>query len=89
MVFASIEHPPVLGGTVKSLDDKDALTVKGVSQTVTLDTFKPPVLFQPLGGVAVIANSTWAAMQGRKKLKIDWNDGPHASFTSPSRSRPR
>jgi isoquinoline 1-oxidoreductase beta subunit len=82
MVFASIEHPPVLGGTVKTLDDKDALTVKGVSQTVTLDTIKPPVLFQALGGVAVIGNSTWATLQGRKKLKIDWNDGPHASYTS-------
>jgi isoquinoline 1-oxidoreductase beta subunit len=82
MVFASIEHPPVLGGTIKSLDDKDALTVKGVSQTVTLDTIKPPVQFQALGGVAVIGNSTWSVMQGRKKLKIDWNDGPHASFTS-------
>ena len=64
MVYASIEHPPVLGGTVKSVDDKAALRVKGVQQTVTLDTFKPPHLFQPLGGVAVIANSTWAAMQG-------------------------
>ena len=82
MVFASIEHPPVLGGVIKTLDDKDALAVKGVSQTVTLDTIKPPVQFAPLGGVAVIASSTWAAMQGRKKLKIDWNDGPHASFTS-------
>jgi isoquinoline 1-oxidoreductase beta subunit len=82
MVYASIEHPPVLGGTVKSLDDKDALTVKGVQQTVALDTFKPPHLFQPLGGVAVIANSTWAAMQGRKRLKIDWNDGAHGSFES-------
>ncbi len=82
MVHASIEHPPVLGGTVKSLDDKDALAVKGVQQTVALDTFKPPHLFQPLGGVAVIANSTWAALQGRKKLKIDWNDGPHADFES-------
>jgi isoquinoline 1-oxidoreductase subunit beta len=82
MVFASIEHPPVLGGTVKTLDDKDALAVKGVSQTVTLDTVKPPVLFQALGGVAVIGNSTWAVMSGRKKLKVDWNDGPHASYTS-------
>jgi isoquinoline 1-oxidoreductase beta subunit len=82
MVFASIEHPPVLGGTVKTLDDKEALTVKGVSQTVTLDTVKPPVLFQALGGVAVIGNSTWAVMSGRKKLKVDWNDGPHASYTS-------
>jgi isoquinoline 1-oxidoreductase subunit beta len=82
MVFASIEHPPVLGGTVKTLDDKDALAVKGVSQTVTLDTVKPPVLFQALGGVAVIGNSTWAVMSGRKKLKVDWNDGPHASYSS-------
>jgi len=82
MVFASIEHPPVLGGTVKTLDDKDALTVKGVSQTVTLDTIKPPVLFQALGGVAVIGNSTWATLSGRKKLKIDWTDGPHAAYTS-------
>jgi len=82
MVFASIEHPPVLGGTVKTLDDKDALTVKGVSQTVTLDTIKPPVLFQALGGVAVVGTSTWAVLSGRKKLKVDWNDGPHASYTS-------
>src|SRR4051794_22745788 len=82
MVFASIEHPPVLGGTIKGLDNKDALAVKGVQQTVTLDTIKPPVQFQPLGGVAVIADNTWAALQGRKKLKIDWNDGPHASFNS-------
>jgi isoquinoline 1-oxidoreductase beta subunit len=40
------------------------------------------VQFQPLGGVAVIANNTWAALQGRKQLKIDWNDGAHASFNS-------
>jgi isoquinoline 1-oxidoreductase beta subunit len=82
MVYASIEHPPVLGGTVKSLDDKAALAVKGVQQTVTIDPFKPPHNFQPLGGVAVIANNTWAAMQGRKKLAISWNDGAHASFNS-------
>jgi isoquinoline 1-oxidoreductase beta subunit len=82
MVFASVEHPPVVGGTVKSLDDKAALAVKGVSQTVTIDAPKPPLLFQTLGGVAVIGNSTWATFQGRKQLKVEWNDGPHASFTS-------
>jgi isoquinoline 1-oxidoreductase subunit beta len=82
MVFASVEHPPVVGGTVKSLDDKAALTVKGVSRTVKIEPFKPPHLFQPLGGVAVIADNTWAAMQGRKRLKIEWNDGAHASFNS-------
>jgi isoquinoline 1-oxidoreductase beta subunit len=82
MVHASIEHPPVLGGTVKSVNDKEALAVAGVQQTVAIEPFKPPHLFQPLGGVAVIANSTWAAMQGRKRLKIEWNDGAHGAFES-------
>jgi isoquinoline 1-oxidoreductase beta subunit len=82
MVYASIEHPPVLGGTVKSVNDADTRAVKGVQETVTLDTFKPPHLFQPLGGVAVIANNTWAALQGRRKLKVDWNDGGHGVFES-------
>jgi len=82
MAYASIEHPPVLGGTIKSLDDKEALKVAGVKQTVTIDTFKPPHMFQPLGGVAVIADNTWAAFQGRKKLKIDWEHGPHAAYNS-------
>jgi isoquinoline 1-oxidoreductase beta subunit len=49
---------------------------------VTLDAPKPPLLFRTLGGVAVVANRTWAAMQGRKKLAVQWNDGPHANFTS-------
>ena len=56
--------------------------VKGVQQTVTLDTFKPPHLFQPLGGVAVIADNTWAALKGRRQLKVEWNDGPHGAFES-------
>ena len=82
MVYASIEHPPVLGGKVMSFDDKDALQVAGVSRTVEIPGFKPPHAFQPLGGVAVIADSTWAAFQGRKKLKITWDPGSNASYTS-------
>ena len=82
MVYASIEHPPVMGGKVQSFDDKQALQVKGVSQTLTIDPFKPPYTFQPLGGVAVIANSTWAAFQGRKKLKVEWDNGPNAAYDS-------
>src|SRR5581483_12476019 len=84
MVYASIEHPPVLGQKIKSYDDKATLQIKGVKQTVAIDTFKPPHLFQPLGGVAVIADNTWAAFQGRKKLKIEWDNGPNASFSSDS-----
>jgi isoquinoline 1-oxidoreductase beta subunit len=82
MVYASIEHPPVFGGKIKTLDDQEALKVAGVHQTVSIDPFKPPAAFQPLGGVAVIADNTWAAFQGRKKLKIAWDNGPNESYDS-------
>jgi len=82
MVYASVEHPPVLGGKVKSYDDKDALKVAGVRQTVPIDPFQPPPAFQPLGGVAVIADNTWAAFQGRKKLNISWDNGSNETYDS-------
>src|SRR5258708_586287 len=66
MAYASIERPPWLRGTVKSSDDSEAKKVRAVAQTVTLPTFKAPYMFQPLGGVAVVADNTWAAMHGRK-----------------------
>jgi isoquinoline 1-oxidoreductase beta subunit len=72
----------VFGGKVKTLDDQEALKVAGVHQTVSIDPFKPPAAFQPLGGVAVIADNTWAAFQGRKKLKITWDNGPNESYDS-------
>lgn len=84
MVYASIERPPVLGGKAAQVDDSDALKVQGVSKTLAMEGYKPPhYMFNPLGGVAVIADNTWAAFQGRKKLKIDWDlAGPHASYDS-------
>jgi isoquinoline 1-oxidoreductase subunit beta len=82
MLYASIEHPPVLGGKLKSYDEKAPLQVKGVKQTAVIDTFTPPHHFQPLGGIAVIADNTWSAMKGRQKLKPVWDKGPHASYNS-------
>jgi isoquinoline 1-oxidoreductase beta subunit len=82
MVFASIEHPPVLGGTVKSYDQKAPLKIAGVSQTIPIDPFKPPHVFQPLGGIAVIADNTWAAFEGRKKLNVVWDNGVHSVYSS-------
>lgn len=82
MVYASIEHPPVLGQKVKSLDDKAALKVAGVKQTVTIPTVEPPHMFKPLGGVAVIGDNTWATFQGRRALKITWDSSPHSSYNS-------
>src|SRR5437870_3141378 len=66
----------------RSVDDSEALKVAGVRQTVPIDPFKPPPAFRPLGGIAVIADNTWAAFQGRKKLKIEWDNGPNASYDS-------
>ena len=80
MVYASVEHPPVLGQKVKSYDDKAALQVRGVKQTVEIEPFKPPHEFQPLGGVAVTADNTWAAFQGRNALKIDWSSSPNSVY---------
>ncbi len=82
MVYASVEHPPVLGGKVKSCQDQEALRVPGVRQTVLIEPFKPPHGYQPLGGVAVIADNTWAAFQGRKKLRMVWDQGPNAAYNS-------
>ncbi len=82
MVYASVEHPPVLGGKVKSYDEKEALKVAGVRQTVPIDPFQQAPAFQPLGGIAVIADSTWAAFQGRKKLNIAWDNGPNETYNS-------
>jgi isoquinoline 1-oxidoreductase beta subunit len=82
MVYASVERPPVLGGKVKSYDDKEALKVAGVRQTVAIDPFQPPPAFQPLGGIAVIADNTWAAFQGRKKLNISWDNGANETYNS-------
>jgi isoquinoline 1-oxidoreductase beta subunit len=82
MVYASVERPPVLGGKVKSYDDKEPLKVAGVRQVIPIDPFQQAPGFQPLGGVAVIADNTWAAFQGRKKLNISWDNGPNETYNS-------
>src|SRR5580700_2434651 len=82
MLYASVMHPPVMGSSAKTIDNKATLAVAGVKRTETIDTYKPPVLYQALGGVAVLGDNTWSVMQGRKKLKVEWSDGPHAVFTS-------
>jgi isoquinoline 1-oxidoreductase beta subunit len=82
MLHASIERSPVIGGKLKSYDGAEALKVKGLRQIVTIDHSDPPWLFKPLGGVAVIGDNTWAVMQGRKKLKVEWDAGPNGDADS-------
>lgn len=82
MLYAVVARPPVFGGKVVSYDAKAALKVPGVIKVIELPSSPPPAEFNPLGGVAVIANNTWAAIQGRKALKIEWNKGPHGNYDS-------
>jgi isoquinoline 1-oxidoreductase beta subunit len=81
-LFAVIARPPVVGGKVKSLDASDAKKIVGVVDVVELPAFQGAPLFQQLGGVAVLANSTWAAWKGRDALKITWDDGENATYDS-------
>jgi isoquinoline 1-oxidoreductase beta subunit len=82
MLYAVVARPPVLGGKVASVDDSEALKVPGVVKVVQIEGSAPPAHFNPLGGVAVIARNTYAAMQGRRALRITWDDGPNASYDS-------
>ena len=82
MKHASIERCPVYGGRVRSFDPGDALSVPGVEQVVAIEATPIPSGFLPLGGVAVIASNTWAAREGRSRLKIDWDFGPNAAYDS-------
>ena len=80
--YAVIARPAVMGGKVASYDAADAKKVPGVVEIVEIPAPSYPMKFQPSGGIAVIADNTWAAIQGRKALKINWDDGPHATYDS-------
>lgn len=82
MLFAAVARPRVYGGKVKSVDDSAALKVPGVIRVIPIDSRPVPSEFQPLGGVAVVASNTWAAIKGRDALKIEWDDGVNAGYNS-------
>ncbi|WP_339505112.1 xanthine dehydrogenase family protein molybdopterin-binding subunit [Pseudomonas sp. RL_105y_Pfl2_101] len=82
MLYAVIARPPVYGGKVKSVDSSAALKVPGVVKVVQIEGRPLPSEFQPLGGVAVVAKNTWAAIKGREALKIQWDDGTNAGYDS-------
>jgi isoquinoline 1-oxidoreductase beta subunit len=78
MKYASIERP-LYGGRAASFDQSGALTVPGVERVVAIPATPIPSGFRPLGGIAVIANNTWAAEQGRQRLKVEWDYGPNVA----------
>ncbi len=71
MKHAVVARPPVLGGTVTSFDATAAKKLPGVREVVEISS-----------GVAVVADSTWAALQGRDALSVKWADNPNVAFNS-------
>jgi isoquinoline 1-oxidoreductase beta subunit len=82
MKYATVARAPVLGAKLASYDASAALKVPGVEKIVVIDGTPPPAKFQPVGGVAVVAANTWAAIKGREALVVRWDDGPHGSYDS-------
>ena len=82
MKYAVIARPPVTGGKLMSFDATDAMKVSGVEKVMEVQGWPWPSKFQPLGGVAVIARNTGAAIKGRDALKIVWDDGANANYNS-------
>lgn len=76
MLYAVVARPPVYGAKVASVDSSDTLKVPGVVEVRQIAGTRQPGAFEPLGGVAVLAENTWAAIQGRNVLKIEWDNGP-------------
>lgn len=73
MQHAVVARCPVFGGKVKSFDAAKAKTVRGMKQVLQISS-----------GIAVVADNTWSAMEGRRALQIEWDEGPNAAVSSES-----
>jgi isoquinoline 1-oxidoreductase subunit beta len=82
MLYAVVARCPTFGGTAARFDAAHTLAVPGVQQVFEI----PPKGFDiyTAGGIAVVAESTWSAILGRKALEISWNLGPHRSESTDS-----
>jgi isoquinoline 1-oxidoreductase subunit beta len=71
MLYAVIARCPVLGGSFSHYDKAAAMAVSGVRQVVDLGD-----------RIAVVAENSWAAIQGRRMLKVAWDGGKNANLSS-------
>src|SRR5580704_3073824 len=79
MVYASVEHNPVFGGKLLSIDDSDAIRTKGVQKVVQIQRMLGKNKYD---AVAVVADNYWSARQGRLALKIKWDNAELEKFNS-------
>jgi len=82
MKYAVIARCPVFGGKVAKFDATKAKAVPGVRDVISIDAVGEGAFTS--GGIVVLANNSWAAIQGRKALNITWDEGPNAAESSES-----
>lgn len=82
LLYAVVARPSVTGGKATKFDATKALAIPGVRKVFEIPAPKPPWGLQAWGGIAVVADNTWAALKGRAALEITWDHGPNAVYDS-------
>jgi isoquinoline 1-oxidoreductase beta subunit len=82
MLYAVIARCPTFGGKASKFDAAKAKAVPGVRDVIAIEPIGEGAF--TAGGVAVVADSSWAAMQGRDALDVQWDRGPHAAESTDS-----
>ncbi|HEV8355483.1 MAG TPA: xanthine dehydrogenase family protein molybdopterin-binding subunit [Gemmatimonadales bacterium] len=82
MLYAVYEKCPVFGGKVVSANLEDVKKLRGVRQAFVVEPASGNALNGLLGGVAIVADSWWAAKQAREQVKVAWDEGPTAEQSS-------
>jgi isoquinoline 1-oxidoreductase beta subunit len=84
LLYAGIALCPTIGGKVATVDDAAAKSMPGVRKIVTVAPYAGGLASHGAGtgGVAVIADTPWHAMQAVRKLKVEWDHGPAATLSS-------
>jgi CO/xanthine dehydrogenase Mo-binding subunit len=72
MKFAVLSRCPTIGGKVSAFDDKESKKISGVSYVGKIGD----------SAVAVVADSVWSAMEGRRVLNVTWDEGPNKDLNT-------
>ena len=82
MKYAAVVKCPVFNGRPLTIDSTRARQIPGVRDIVEIKGLDNPTFLMP--GVAVVADTTWAAFKGRDALVVQWEEGPYASESNAS-----
>ncbi|NRB50964.1 MAG: xanthine dehydrogenase family protein molybdopterin-binding subunit [Saprospiraceae bacterium] len=86
MLYAVIERCPVWGGSLQSFNASQAKAVPGVIEVIEMEGVAPDKNMDYKGGrragVAILAENTWAAMQAKRVLEVEWDLGKNATRSS-------